>query len=98
MKITVDTDSAEDLDRLWHEVRRHHASRLREPELYAAIARRLEDVVAEGRLSRIEADLIRHEMGQVLPSAILAAYRDVLVPDVPALGAFLTETEVLRAA
>lgn len=98
--VTLDIDSAEELDNLWRQVRARQASRLREPELHEAITRRLDDLVAEGRLSRIEADLIKHEMGQVLPSVVLASYRDVLVPDVPALGAYISrqEDEVQLAA
>ena len=96
--VDLDNATAEDLDRLWHELEQRHASERVEPELYAAMIQLLDEAVDEKRLSRIEADLIRKEMDRSRPSAVLSAYWCVLIPDRPALGAYLPAKVLADAA
>jgi hypothetical protein len=85
--VDLDEITAEDLDRLVGEQRWRHAARRADPEIYQAIIERLDGIDPE------EADQIRAELGRAVhPWAVLAGHWRSLIPDRPALGAYLTGT------
>jgi hypothetical protein len=90
-QITVlDLDDAAAVERLWEAVRRQSSCRRRKPRLYRAIVRSLDQAISEGRVTTIEADLVRLELRSELhPAAVLSGHWRVLVPNRPALGSFL---------
>ena len=84
----VDFDNADDVARVWAEMQLRHAAREAAPELHAAIARKVDEALAEGRLSEARAAEIRADLDRAHPRAVLLGFYRELVPDRPALGAF----------
>jgi hypothetical protein len=88
--ITVDLDSPspETIDHLWHELERRQAVRETNPELRVALFRRTAEALAADRLTRRQAQEVRRQLNEFLPSLVLGGWWRALVPDGPALGAF----------
>jgi hypothetical protein len=98
--VTLDLDApdADDLARLWAELEWRRASRNADPELFDAICQRLADLEESGDMARLDADAIRAELRQSHPAAVLNAHWRQLLPDRPALGAFMKEQVLADAA
>jgi hypothetical protein len=75
---------ADSLLRLWERVDTIKTLRAADPELREAMIQRAE------LLDRLAADQIKLELDTYLPAVVLAAHWRELVPDSPALGAYLT--------
>jgi hypothetical protein len=88
--VTLDLDhpSAARLQEVVDELEHRHAIRWADPELRQAIEKRLSNKLASGALSEEMAAEIRTALAELLPAAVLDAFRDHLIDDKPALGAF----------
>ncbi len=90
MKITADLDDPVVAERVWALLQRRSACRRRKPTLYDAVVRCLDEALSAGRITAIDADLIRLELRRELhPAAVLAGNWRALIRDRPALGAFM---------
>jgi hypothetical protein len=88
--LVVDFDSVEDIERVWHQIQRYHAARDADPQLYDAVAKRIDEALTDGSIAEAEAEKFRAELDQAHPAAVLAAHWRSLIRDRPALGAYLT--------
>jgi hypothetical protein len=88
--VTVDLDAPDiaELESLWRELERRHAIRNADPKLRAAVIRRTNAALADGRLDESGAAEIQAEIDKALPAVVLEAHFGELVSDCPALGAY----------
>src|SRR5579862_3968741 len=78
--IDLDELSADDLAKLWAAT--EAALRDSEPELRDTLSRRIDEAVADGRLSGDEGDKIRGQLAVRHPAAVLEQHWRSLIPDV----------------
>ena len=78
----LDAAGLDDLEAAWWALERRWAVRRVDPELREAILARLD------RLEEPDAQEIREALEELAPAVVLAVYWRVLVPEVPALGAY----------
>ncbi len=76
----VDLDEPAGLERAWRERQRRLEVRDADPELSAAIRRRVDEAVSEGRMTAAEADEVRAGLESVHPEAVLAGHWPRLLP------------------
>lgn len=92
----LDAIGLTELERITASLDRLRAHRRIDPELRAAILRRVDEAEAAGRLSVDDATTIRTQLDAVTPAAVLAGtWESVVPPDVlfgPTIGAFPRRT------
>jgi hypothetical protein len=87
----VDLDDSSGLERAWEELEKRRQIRALDPEYRTDIERAVRRALAAKRIDEAQAEAIRQELDEAHPAIVMRAHWRVLIPNRPALGAFLPQ-------